>query len=59
MEAEHDRCSRARVCCLLSAVHAPLRGMEYPAAQQIERGSAVHVAFEQLEPRDLPLDLPL
>ena len=54
MEAEHDRCSRARVCCLLSAVHAPLRGMESPAAQQIELGSAVHVAFEQLEPRDLP-----
>jgi hypothetical protein len=41
------------------AVLSPSGGMQCPAAQQIELGSAVHVAFEQLEPRDLPFDLPL
>ena len=41
------------------AVLSPSGGMQCPAAQQIELGSAVHVVFEQLEPRDLPFDLPL
>jgi hypothetical protein len=36
-----------------------LRDRQHPAAQQIELGSAVHVTFEQLEPGNLPLDLPL
>jgi hypothetical protein len=33
--------------------------MEHPEPEQIELSSAVHVAFEQLEPRNLPLHLPL
>ncbi len=32
--------------------------MQHTAAQQIEHGSAVHLAFEQHEPRNLLLDLP-
>jgi hypothetical protein len=34
-------------------------GREHPAAQQLERGSAVQLPVEPLEPRHLPLDLPL
>ena len=33
--------------------------MEHPETEQIERSSAVHFALEQLEPRNLPLDLSL
>src|SRR5205085_8026536 len=33
--------------------------MQHPAAQQVELRSAVHFALEQLEPCNLPLDLPL
>src|SRR5215471_9428888 len=49
----------AQASSRMKVARTPLHGMQRPAAQQLEVGSAVHVAFEQLEPRNLPLDLSL
>src|SRR5215218_9122242 len=32
------------------------RGLEHPAAEQVEPGATVHGAFDRLEPADLALD---
>ena len=32
---------------------------EYPAAQELEPGASIHFAFDDLEPVDLTLDLPI
>jgi hypothetical protein len=32
---------------------------EYPAAQELEPGTSIHLAFDDLEPVDLTLDLPI